>query len=174
MGNGSRLGDHPLTVPPPSFEIPCLLDRGSAELRSGPEIRIVEDDPLVFHGAPHDRAEHLTAEGRNEVLCSRRTRRRVVPRFQVETRAPTKMRSAAIVGRMPYVDYDEVAAICSECGRIFRSDEALELHRKETHTVPESSVTSDPRVPSLTCSLCQRTFRSATGLQQHNRRAHPP
>ncbi|MGP8072266.1 MAG: hypothetical protein ACLPZM_03950 [Thermoplasmata archaeon] len=34
---------------------------------------------------------------------------------------------------MPYVEYDEVEAVCAECGRIFRSEEALELHRRESH-----------------------------------------
>jgi hypothetical protein len=34
---------------------------------------------------------------------------------------------------MPYVEYDEVEAICSDCGRTFRSEEALEAHRLESH-----------------------------------------
>ncbi|HLM91149.1 MAG TPA: hypothetical protein VK424_03755 [Thermoplasmata archaeon] len=34
---------------------------------------------------------------------------------------------------MPYVEYDEVEAVCADCGRIFRSEEALALHRLESH-----------------------------------------
>jgi uncharacterized C2H2 Zn-finger protein len=34
---------------------------------------------------------------------------------------------------MPYVEYDEVEAVCPECGRIFRSEEALEAHQRESH-----------------------------------------
>ena len=34
---------------------------------------------------------------------------------------------------MPYVEYDEVEAVCADCGRIFRSEDALEAHRRESH-----------------------------------------
>ena len=34
---------------------------------------------------------------------------------------------------MPYVEYDEVEAICPECGRAFRSEEALAVHKEEAH-----------------------------------------
>jgi hypothetical protein len=34
---------------------------------------------------------------------------------------------------MPYVEYDEVEAVCAECGRIFRSEDALALHQQESH-----------------------------------------
>jgi len=34
---------------------------------------------------------------------------------------------------VPYVEYDEVEAICSDCGRTFRSEEALYSHREESH-----------------------------------------
>jgi hypothetical protein len=37
---------------------------------------------------------------------------------------------------MPYVEYDEVVASCSECGRAFRSEEDLEAHRAEVHEAP--------------------------------------
>jgi hypothetical protein len=37
---------------------------------------------------------------------------------------------------MPYVEYDEVVASCSECGRSFRSEEDLETHRGEVHEAP--------------------------------------
>jgi hypothetical protein len=43
---------------------------------------------------------------------------------------------------MPYVEYDEVQAACSDCGRIFRSEEALEAHRKESHEIED--VTRSP------------------------------
>ncbi|MHB8351532.1 MAG: C2H2-type zinc finger protein [Thermoplasmata archaeon] len=43
---------------------------------------------------------------------------------------------------MPYVEYDEVQAICSECGRLFRSEEALEEHRSSVHGIGE-----EPRPP---------------------------
>lgn len=39
---------------------------------------------------------------------------------------------------MPYVEYDEVEAICPECGRNFRSEETLELHRQDAHAGIES------------------------------------
>jgi hypothetical protein len=39
---------------------------------------------------------------------------------------------------MPYVEYDEVVASCSECGRSFRSEEDLEVHRAEVHAAPAS------------------------------------
>ncbi|MFZ0699823.1 MAG: C2H2-type zinc finger protein [Thermoplasmata archaeon] len=35
---------------------------------------------------------------------------------------------------MPYVEYDEIEAICSECGRVFRSEEALVTHKEESHS----------------------------------------
>jgi uncharacterized C2H2 Zn-finger protein len=34
---------------------------------------------------------------------------------------------------MPYVEYDEVEATCPECGRIFRSEDALRFHLDEAH-----------------------------------------
>jgi hypothetical protein len=34
---------------------------------------------------------------------------------------------------MPYVEYEEPAAICSECEMTFRSEEALDRHRVEVH-----------------------------------------
>lgn len=38
---------------------------------------------------------------------------------------------------MPYVEYDEARAVCSECGRAFPDEEALEAHRRESHDVPD-------------------------------------
>jgi uncharacterized C2H2 Zn-finger protein len=34
---------------------------------------------------------------------------------------------------MPFVEYDEVEAVCPDCGMIFRSEEALEHHQAEVH-----------------------------------------
>jgi hypothetical protein len=53
---------------------------------------------------------------------------------------------------MPYVEYDEVEAVCAECGRIFRSEEALEAHRRESHATlppvaPEAPVPEKKRRP---------------------------
>ncbi|MGD0257932.1 MAG: hypothetical protein ABSB90_08685 [Thermoplasmata archaeon] len=48
---------------------------------------------------------------------------------------------------MPYVEYDEVEAICSDCGRTFRSEEALDAHRLESHppaVAPATSVHAAP------------------------------
>jgi len=46
---------------------------------------------------------------------------------------------------MPYVEYDEVEAMCSDCGRTFRSEEALSLHREESH---RPTMTPTPRPKS--------------------------
>jgi hypothetical protein len=45
---------------------------------------------------------------------------------------------------MPYVEYDEVEAICSDCGRMFRSEEALDAHRQESHP-PTVTPPTQPR-----------------------------
>ena len=73
---------------------------------------------------------------------------------------------------MPYVEYDEVEAICSDCGRVFRSEEALAEHQAEAHSgnVPTDRPSSRPTM--VKCSLCQQKFRSATALREHNARAH--
>jgi uncharacterized C2H2 Zn-finger protein len=34
---------------------------------------------------------------------------------------------------VPFVEYDEVEAVCPDCGMIFRSEEALDHHRDEVH-----------------------------------------
>jgi hypothetical protein len=34
---------------------------------------------------------------------------------------------------VPYVEYDEVEAVCRDCGMAFRSEEALDKHRDEVH-----------------------------------------
>ncbi len=71
---------------------------------------------------------------------------------------------------MPYVEYDEVEAICADCGRVFRSEEALADHRTEAHSGQEGN--SGPHPATVRCSLCRKTFRSTGALQEHNAKAH--
>ncbi len=71
---------------------------------------------------------------------------------------------------MPYVEYDEVEAVCSDCGRVFRSEDALVEHRTEAHAGQES--TSRPPAAKIRCSLCQKQFLSAAALREHNAKAH--
>jgi uncharacterized C2H2 Zn-finger protein len=70
---------------------------------------------------------------------------------------------------MPYVEYDEVEAICSDCGRVFRSEEALADHRAEAHAGQEGTT---PHPATIRCSLCKAKFRSTAALQEHNAKAH--
>jgi uncharacterized C2H2 Zn-finger protein len=73
---------------------------------------------------------------------------------------------------MPYVEYDEVEAICPDCGRIFRSEDALAAHREESHagiTSPAAAVTSSPSFP---CPECGRPFDSREALRVHRGRSH--
>ncbi len=76
---------------------------------------------------------------------------------------------------MPYVEYDEVEAICSDCGRIFRSEDALAAHREEAHAgiVPRAPVAVASSGTGVSCPVCQRPFDSATTLRSHRARAHP-
>jgi hypothetical protein len=76
---------------------------------------------------------------------------------------------------MPYVEYDEVEAICSDCGRIFRSEEALGTHREEAHAgiVRRAPVVTKASAATETCPVCHRTFDSATTLRSHMARNHP-
>jgi Zinc finger, C2H2 type/C2H2-type zinc finger len=73
---------------------------------------------------------------------------------------------------MPYVEYDEVEAICSDCGRAFRSEEALAEHQAEAHSGHESAAPSSARKPMVKCSLCNQKFLSAAALREHSGRAH--
>jgi uncharacterized C2H2 Zn-finger protein len=75
---------------------------------------------------------------------------------------------------MPYVEYDEVEAVCSDCGRIFRSEDALVAHREEAHEGLDRSVppTASAGGARPTCPECGRTFDSATVLRSHAARAH--
>jgi hypothetical protein len=71
---------------------------------------------------------------------------------------------------VPYVEYDEAQAVCSDCGRAFPSEESLAVHRTDAHAgLDTPSASAAPRVP---CSVCSATFRSTAALQEHNRRAH--
>lgn len=73
---------------------------------------------------------------------------------------------------MPYVEYDEVEAICSGCGRVFRSEEALAEHQSEAHSGQESPVQRGARKPTVKCSLCDQKFPSTIALREHSARAH--
>ncbi len=72
---------------------------------------------------------------------------------------------------MPYVEYDEVEAVCSDCGRVFRSEEALAAHRAEAHAGHEPDI-GRPAGKGVACSLCGRRFPSALALRAHNAKAH--
>jgi hypothetical protein len=76
---------------------------------------------------------------------------------------------------MPYVEYDEVEAICSDCGRIFRSEEALAVHREEAHAgiVRRTPVAHPSAATKVACPVCERPFDSATTLRAHQARSHP-
>jgi len=73
---------------------------------------------------------------------------------------------------MPYVDYDEVGAACAECGRLFRSTEDLDAHRRETHPAARSRAPDKPRRATLPCSLCSRKFFSIAALEEHTHHDH--
>ncbi|MCI4339093.1 MAG: C2H2-type zinc finger protein [Thermoplasmata archaeon] len=67
---------------------------------------------------------------------------------------------------MPFVEYDEVEAICADCGRLFRSEDALAAHREESHTGRDEA-------PTMTCPTCQRKLPSVAALRAHRARDHP-
>ena len=72
---------------------------------------------------------------------------------------------------MPYVEYDEVQAVCSDCGRIFPSDDALAAHRDEAHAgLAETPLPSAAK--RVECSVCHARFRSTSALLTHSRKAH--
>jgi uncharacterized C2H2 Zn-finger protein len=72
---------------------------------------------------------------------------------------------------VPYVEYDEVEAVCSDCGRIFPSEESLAAHRNEAHA---GLVEPEGKAPAhqIPCSVCHKRFRSTAALAEHNRKAH--
>jgi uncharacterized Zn-finger protein len=79
-------------------------------------------------------------------------------------------RSGRFRGRraLPFVEYDEVEAVCSDCGRIFRSEEALVAHREDSHAGRVDLSSKD----RLTCPTCDRRFLSVTALRTHRHQVH--
>ncbi len=73
---------------------------------------------------------------------------------------------------MPYVEYDEVEAACTDCGRLFRSEESLAAHRAEAHGKDGRPASRSPPAPPVVCSVCQRPFPSVSALARHNQRSH--
>ncbi len=73
---------------------------------------------------------------------------------------------------MPYVEYDEVEAVCSDCGRAFRSEEALAEHRDEAHSGAVDPTERRGASTGVVCSVCRQRFSSTSALERHNRRAH--
>jgi uncharacterized C2H2 Zn-finger protein len=73
---------------------------------------------------------------------------------------------------MPYVEYDEVEAICKDCGRAFRSEEALVEHRAEAHSTSVNAPEEPARPRTVKCSLCRQRFTTTAALQEHTRKAH--
>jgi uncharacterized C2H2 Zn-finger protein len=73
---------------------------------------------------------------------------------------------------MPYVEYDEVEAICRDCGRAFRSEDALEDHRNEAHASAVKAPEESPRPRTVKCSLCRQHFSTTAALLEHTRKAH--
>ncbi len=73
---------------------------------------------------------------------------------------------------MPYVEYDEVEAVCPECGSTFRSPETLEAHVRESHAGPPGPAAAARPGPAVACSVCGARFASVSALQRHNRQAH--
>jgi C2H2-type zinc finger protein len=82
------------------------------------------------------------------------------------------MSDGNVTGRMPYVEYDEVGAACAECGRLFRSGDDLEAHRRESHGPDPKPAVTKPRHPTIACSMCERKFYSIAALQDHTRHDH--
>jgi Zinc-finger of C2H2 type len=83
------------------------------------------------------------------------------------------MTQPAVASRMPYVEYDDVAAVCSDCGMTFLSVEALEAHQAQVHPSGHGDAVPEPARPgSLRCESCQRLFSSASAFQDHNRIVH--
>lgn len=68
---------------------------------------------------------------------------------------------------MPYVEYDEVEAICSDCGRIFRSEDALAFHRDDSHGGAEESPRASGAPGGAVCPICRAPFRSDEMLRNH-------
>ncbi len=69
---------------------------------------------------------------------------------------------------MPFVEYDEVGAVCAECGRQFPTEEALTVHKADSH----AQAPPEAKKQTVACSVCRRRFPSIGQLAEHNRRAH--
>ncbi|MGA9839361.1 MAG: C2H2-type zinc finger protein, partial [Thermoplasmata archaeon] len=59
-----------------------------------------------------------------------------------------------------------------DCGRIFRSEDALAAHREESHSGLEAPRSVSPALSSVTCASCGRTFGSSDDLRRHRWSAH--
>jgi hypothetical protein len=71
---------------------------------------------------------------------------------------------------VPYIEYDEVEAICPDCGRTFRSEEALTTHLQDSHAGRDEGPTA---IGSLVCPTCHRRADSEAALRAHVARIHP-
>jgi len=72
---------------------------------------------------------------------------------------------------VPYVEYDETEAVCPQCGSVFRSQEVLEAHARESHAEPGADA-AKAAAKKVRCSVCGAGFTSIAALQRHNRGAH--
>lgn len=73
---------------------------------------------------------------------------------------------------MPFVEYDEEHAICSDCGRHFPSDEALDAHRRDAHVPAGDPGEPAPARRPAVCAVCGARFPSVAALTAHNRETH--
>lgn len=73
---------------------------------------------------------------------------------------------------MPYVEYDEVEAICPDCGRTFRSEDALAAHRDESHSGVEEGPPTAGDPSEVCCPICRHTFASESALKIHSHDTH--
>jgi len=73
---------------------------------------------------------------------------------------------------VPYVEYDEVEAVCPECGAVFRSTDALDAHVRESHAGAAAAGSAAPKPKTVKCSVCGEKFPSISALQRHNKSAH--
>ena|ERR1700686_2464433 len=93
-------------------------------------------------------------------------------RTRVDLFGERSLSPAALLPTMPFVEYDEVEAVCSECGRPFRSQELLDAHREETHQVEDVSTLPTPPDGKVTCGKCHLPVANPAALQRHMRVAH--
>jgi uncharacterized C2H2 Zn-finger protein len=73
---------------------------------------------------------------------------------------------------MPYVEYDEVEAICPDCGRTFRSEDLLAAHRAESHAGLEEPGAASGGDEEVDCPKCHHVFASRAALDLHRRETH--